>query len=257
MDKFFQIGTITCATSTPAVPCSMDEFPGHSAKVKSSSPIFHLFLSEISSAFVREETLQMSLHFMCTFSSTFIYWTCPMSVLSSACLVLNASKPLWEETSRIWHMPLPLCFHSITEKLRLEGTSWHYLSLSWKRGPVIQGPVKPNLEYSQSRRFHRFSEEPFLMLNSSHSEYFFFLYLDGNYPVMTCPVVVHPVKTILLCTSVYLSKTTFCVLEDCDYIPHGPSLGWKTQLLQPFLLYPVLQHSNHWWLSSTRLSPIF
>lgn len=67
LDEFFQIGTITCATFTSAVSCSMAEFLGHCAKVKKSSLIFHLFLSEIiSSSFIREESLQRSLSFICT-----------------------------------------------------------------------------------------------------------------------------------------------------------------------------------------------
>lgn len=77
------------------------------------------------------------------------------------------------------------------------------------------------------------------------------------YPLPLVLLLCIPVKTILLCTSAYLSKTTFWVLEDCDWIPHGPSFVWKTQLLQPFLLHWVLQHSNHWWLSSSSLPPIF
>lgn len=210
MDKFFQIGTITCATSTPAVSWSVAEFPGHRAKVKNSSPIFHLFLSEISSAFIREETLQRSLPFMLLphmLSHIFIYWTCPMSISSPACLVLNASNPPWENTSRIWHVPLRPCFHRITEKLRLEGTTWRHLSFSESGtlGLVIQGPVKPNLEYSQWRRFHHFSEQPFLILNCSHREYYFLIsrwhFSSSLVPIASCPVAVHPCEGN---TSLYL-----------------------------------------------------
>lgn len=83
---------------------------------------------------------------------------------------------------------LPLYFHRIIEKLRLEveGTTCHLsLSETVALGSFIQDPVKLNLDYFQWRRFHHFSEQPFLMLKCSHSEYFF-SYLDLIFPVVTC-----------------------------------------------------------------------
>lgn len=121
-------------------------------------------------------------------SSTFIYWTCPMVISSSACLVLNVSKPLWEETSRIWHVPLFPCFHRITEKLRMEGTTCHHLSLFWEQGLRFgyPGPCQ-----AKSGVFPVKQIPPLLWATISSDEFFsqwvfFFLYLDGISPVVTC-----------------------------------------------------------------------
>lgn len=65
-------------------PCSMAKFPDHCAKVKNSSLIFHLFLSEIRSTFIRVESLQRSLPFMCIFSSAFISF----QLLNLSCVYL-------------------------------------------------------------------------------------------------------------------------------------------------------------------------
>ena len=169
----------------------MPEFPGHCVKVKNSSAFFmYSFQRSALLSSGRRACKDHCPSFVLShlLSSAVIYWTCLMSNSSPACLVLNALMPIWEETSTIWHVPLPSCFHSITEKLRLEGTAWHYLSLFWKWVLRFSYPGPCQAKYG----VFPVKEIPSLLWATiSNAELFlpwifFFLCLDDISSVVTC-----------------------------------------------------------------------
>lgn len=209
MEKLFEIGTMTCVTPTPAVSHSMAEFPEYCSKVTNSSSTFHVFLSEIRSGFIREESLKRSLTFDCTFSSAFIYRTCPVS--SPACLVLNASKPLWKETSSC------LVLSQNHRKAETGSGRDHLSSIplwNWCLRLIYPGSCQ-----AKSGLFSVKEIPPLLWATISNAELFsqwiFFLISRSHFPgsdLCLLPLVLLlciPVNTVFLCTLPTFPKLPF------------------------------------------------